>query len=76
MKQHISYTILCIILGVTSLDYCTMRKEAKKGKSLSQAEDFGDPKPAMKDLKRVLCGLEYLHTLAQAQPSPCLPHTT
>lgn len=51
-------------------------KEAKKGKSLSQAEDFGDPKPAMKDLKRVLCGLEYLHTLAQAQPSPCLPHTT
>lgn len=64
MKQHISYTTVCIISGVTNSDFSTMKKGAKKMKSMSQAEDFGDPKLAMKQRsqERPLWGKQSIYT--------------
>jgi len=76
MKQRISYTIVCVLLGVANSDYSTMRKEAKKVKSMSQRENSGDAKPAVKGLRRDLCGLNRVFTDTCSSTTVPPAHTT
>lgn len=78
MKQHISYTTVCIISGVTNSDFSTMKKGAKKMKSMSQAEDLGDPKLAMKQRsqERPLWCKQSIYTYLFKRNLPPAPNDT